>query len=199
MNPADLIAALRHATSAQHAILDSGLPLAQPDAGLAAYVAHLRMLARWLGPINAWLGQFSDGPQGPGAPPPLDRLAGIIADLAAAGEPAPPPDLHAAWPAHASPAYRWGVAYVVEGSQLGGAVLYQRLAERLAPHPLAYLKPPADGPGPRWRAVMAALRAQVRTDAELADACDGACAAFARVLALGGTVPAVVEAQARLP
>ncbi|WP_426110091.1 biliverdin-producing heme oxygenase [Massilia sp. PWRC2] len=184
MTVLDPIAVLRQATSAQHAILDSGLPLAQPEAGLPAYIAHLRMLARWLRPIDAWLAGFSDGPQACAGLPAIDRLARIDADLAAADageadELADPP-----WPLAASAAYRWGVAYVVEGSQLGGAVLYQRLAARLAPHPLTYLKPTADGPGPRWRAFGSALRAQVRSEAELADACAGACAAFGRILAL---------------
>ena len=183
MTAPDPIAALRHATSAQHELLDSGLPLASPDASLADYLDHLRMLAAWLQPIDAWQRHFTDGPQGPDAPAPVDRLTLIAADLALAGSDLP--DAASAWPADASAAYRWGVAYVVEGSQLGGAVLYKRLAARLAPHPLAYLKPGVDGPGPRWRDVTAALRAQVRTDAEVDDACAGARAAFDRILALG--------------
>jgi heme oxygenase len=87
------------------------------------------------------------------------------------------------WPADASPAYRWGVCYVIEGSHLGGAVLYQRLHERLAPHPLRYLRGAPGGPGPRWRAFMQALRANVRKPAEVADACAGACDAFDAILA----------------
>jgi heme oxygenase len=83
------------------------------------------------------------------------------------------------------------VHYVIEGSQLGGAVLYERLRVRLAPHPLRYLKGDAAGPGPRWRAFTQALRADVRTAAEIADACAGACAAFDRILELhAGSHPA---------
>ena len=181
----DPLAALRQATGAQHDILDTGLPLARLDATLADYLAHLRMLAQWLGPIQAWQSQYRDGPQGASAPPALDRLAVITADLACAGQhgadhraPAEP------WPAHASAAYRWGVAYVVEGSQLGGAVLYKRLAERLAPHPLRYLQPSQHGPGPRWRLFLSALKDEVRSEAEIAQACAGAQDAFARILAL---------------
>jgi heme oxygenase len=74
------------------------------------------------------------------------------------------------------------VCYVIEGSQLGGAVLYQRLHERLAPHPLRYLRGAPEGPGPRWRAFMLALRANVRGEAEVAEACAGACAAFDEIL-----------------
>ncbi len=180
---ADALSALRQATASRHERLDTGLPLGKPDASLDDYLDHLRLLARWLGPIDAWSAAFNDGPQGGAAPPPLDRMAVIQADLAGAGHKLPP-FAAAPWPAAASAAYRWGVAYVVEGSQLGGAVLYKRLAARLSPHPLDYLKPGADGPGPRWRAFMAALAAQVRSDDEIAEACAGARAAFDRILAL---------------
>jgi heme oxygenase len=76
------------------------------------------------------------------------------------------------------------VCYVIEGSQLGGAVLYQRLHAQLAPHPLRYLKGLDAGPGPRWRTFMLALREHVRSPAEIDDACAGACAAFDSILAL---------------
>jgi heme oxygenase len=184
---ADPVAALRSATASRHQELDSGLPIGAPDASLHDYAAHLAMLRAWLAPLQAWLAGFTDGPRFdlqfdlPG------RLALIERDLAEPGMPAAPapfmggPD----WPAAASPAWRWGVCYVIEGSQLGGAVLYQRLHERLAPHPLRYLKGDAAGPGPRWRAFMQALREQVRSPQEILDASAGACAAFDRILALG--------------
>jgi heme oxygenase len=181
----DALAALRAATASRHQQLDSGLPIGAPDATLHDYAAHLHMLHAWLAPLRAWLDGFDDGPGfAHGA-----HLALIEADLDEPGMPpslqALPAAMNAPWPATASAAYRWGVCYVIEGSQLGGAVLYQRLADRLAPHPLRYLKGDAAGPGPRWRAFMQALRAAVRTPAEIRDANAGACAAFDRILALG--------------
>jgi heme oxygenase len=183
---ADPVAALRLATASRHQELDSGLPIGALDASLHDYAVHLAMLRAWLAPLQDWLAGFADGPQFDQA----GRLALIEQDLAEAGMPAAPaPALAlqpaAAWPANASPAWRWGVCYVIEGSQLGGAVLYQRLHERLAPHPLRYLKGDAAGPGPRWRAFMQALRAHVRSPQEILDASAGACAAFDRILALG--------------
>jgi heme oxygenase (biliverdin-IX-beta and delta-forming) len=179
---ADPLAALRAATAGRHAALDSGLPIGAPDASLADYTAHLALLRAWLGPLHAWLAGFTDGAAfDHGA-----RLGQIETDLAEAGVPVHGGKytLSGAWPAAASPAYRWGVHYVIEGSQLGGAVLYERLRARLAPHRLRYLKGDAGGPGPRWRAFMLALRANVRTPAEIADACAGACAAFDSILEL---------------
>jgi len=183
--PADALAALRTATDSRHQQLDSGLAIGAPDASLDDYARHLRMLQAWLVPLQTWLSGFADGPH-------FDqraRLALIEADLAEPGMPAAAPDALAtapqpAWPRDASAAWRWGVCYVIEGSQLGGAVLYKRLAERLAPHPLRYLKGEDAGPGPRWRSFMQGVRDQVRTPDAIRDACAGACAAFDAILAL---------------
>jgi heme oxygenase len=188
----DVLTALRRATATRHERLDSGLPLSAPDATLAEYARHLRLLRAWLAPLEAWQRGFTDGPQGAAGLAAAAHLALIEADLAepclaeydsaahAAPAPAPAP---ISWPANASPAYRWGVAYVVEGSQLGGAVLYKRLASQLAPHPLRYLSGAGEaGPGPRWRVFMLALREQVQGEAQVAEACAGACDAFDRIL-----------------
>jgi heme oxygenase len=171
----DVLTALRAATAERHAVLDSGLPLAGPAPTLADYHSHLLMLRNWLAPVAAWLEGFADGPRIAAA-----RLAAIEADLALI---APLPALAAspAWPADASAAYRWGVCYVVEGSQLGGAVLYKKLATTLAPHPLGYLKG-SGNPGPAWRDFIAAITARVTDEDQIAQACDGACAAFDRLI-----------------
>jgi len=181
----DPLAALRAATASRHELLDGSLPIGAPDARLGDYAAHLVLLRAWLAPLQAWSARYADGPQGAPCFDNAARLALIDADLA---EPDMPPAASApardGWPDDASAAWRWGVAYVVEGSQLGGAVLYARLRDRLAPHPLRYLKGEGDGPGACWRAFMQALRTHVRTPAEIAEACAGACAAFDRILAL---------------
>jgi heme oxygenase len=179
----DVLAALRAATAARHADLDAHTPLAAAQVDLAAYRDHLNLLEQWLAPVPAWLDSFADGPRLP------DYLGAIRADLApqlfgpelAPATAVAAPD--APWPAHASAAYRWGVCYVVEGSQLGGAVLYKRLAPALAPHPLAYLRG-AGSPGPRWQQFLAALRAHVVDADQVADACQGACDAFDSLITL---------------
>jgi heme oxygenase len=180
---ADPLTALRAATASRHAALDAGLPIGAPDASLHDYIAHLVLLRTWLVPLHAWLAGFADGPQFDHASR-IARIDADLADLADAGYGSPVTPDGDAWPAAASPAYRWGVHYVIEGSQLGGAVLYERLHERLAPHRLRYLQGDDAGPGPRWRVFMQALRAGVRSPAEIADACVGARAAFDRILEL---------------
>ena len=76
-------------------------------------------------------------------------------------------------------AVRWGFAYVVEGSQLGGQVLYRQLAPRLAPHALRYLQGDGAATGARWKLFVAQLRQQVVSAPAVNAACDGAVAAFA--------------------
>jgi heme oxygenase len=190
----DPLAALRAATGQQHALLDSSLPLSKDDATLVDYRQHLLMLRVWLLPLDRWLAAYGDGPQDAAVVPQRDYLRLVDLDLAdrtmaELAPAAPAPAAASPWPAQASAAYRWGVSYVVEGSQLGGAVLYKRLAAPLAPHPLSYLRgaPPAadaPGPGPRWKAFVAALRQALTTPDEVAEAARGAVDAFSRLLSL---------------
>jgi heme oxygenase len=183
----DVLVALRRATADRHDILDRAMPLAAAAPSLADYCAHLTLLHAWLSPIETWLAAYHDGPQDPARLAPRPRAAIIAADLRDPAMPAQaslplfdPPS----WADGASSAYRWGVCYVVEGSQLGGAVLFKRLRGVLAPHPLTYLG--ADGAvvGARWQQFLAELRADVGTPCAVADACAGACDAFDSLLAL---------------
>ena len=179
------LTALRHATSGRHARLDKSIPLAEPDAGIVDYRDHLLLLRAWIQPLAHWLETFSDGPQSAGFFPCAPYVALIEQDLA---DPAMPQGgcSHAAespWPLGASSAYRWGACYVVEGSQLGGAVLYRRLRQRLAPHPMRYLLGEGQ-PGERWKRFVFALNGTVVSRPEIADACRGACEAFDRLIEL---------------
>jgi heme oxygenase len=184
----DVIAALRGATHTRHERLDTRMPLAQADATLADYRDHLTLLLRWLTPLARWSAMFDDGPQDDALLPPLATLAQIEADLRdpslAGGADSAAGDDAARWRSPRSAAYRWGVAYVIEGSRLGGAVLYRRLAAQLAPHPLAYLQGSSAGPGPRWQAFLRSARAQVVGEAAIAEACAGACDAFDSIIGL---------------
>jgi heme oxygenase len=97
--------------------------------------------------------------------------------------------------AHA--AYRWGVCYVIEGSQLGGLVLYRRLADRLTPHPLNYLNPHEDPAaiGRRWQQFIRTIGSAVTRDDDVAQACQGACDAFDDILAWRDRLPAATPAE----
>lgn len=214
----DVLATLRDCTKARHELLDSRLPISAGAPTLAAYRQHLRALRAWLAPIHAWLDGFNDGPQATGFLPATERIAMIDLDLAEPCLAEPflaaddrltdqPTDQPAHLSAPSSPAlppaapagvrddaaYRWGVCYVIEGSQLGGAVLYRRLRETLNPHPLRYLRAGDAGPGPRWTAFINGLRLAVREPAAIASACAGAGDAFDRILAIHGLGPELAD------
>jgi heme oxygenase (biliverdin-IX-beta and delta-forming) len=190
---ADVLAALRIATGSRHAVLDQSMPLSTETPSLVDYRNHLLLLRAWLAPLEAWLAHFNDGPQDASVLDRIERASLIDADL---GDPAMPiatQDVDAIeWPrVDRSRAYRWGVGYVIEGSQLGGAVLYRRLHERLAPHPLRYLGQDGIPAGPRWQQFIRAMRNDVTTEAQIADACAGAADAFDALLALVSREPAI--------
>ncbi|XDF37784.1 biliverdin-producing heme oxygenase [Paracidovorax avenae] len=183
---AGCLGALREATRTRHERLDAALPIARPGATLDDYIRHACALAAWLQALSPLL-RILDG----GAPAwPLDdpaRRDALQDDLADAGAALPPcgaPDSRspidaalAACPGqHAAVA--WGMAYVVEGSQLGGQWLYRRLAQPLAPHPLRYLQGSGTRTAERWKDFTARLASNVRTPADIEAACAGARAAF---------------------
>lgn len=205
---ADPLPLLRSATAAQHAQLDAQLAIARPGASLADYGAHVQALAGWLQALHPHLQTLaSTVPDFDFTPP--QRLAALQADLRDLAEGAHPqapagPGPHAAagdlaaqaLAAHRAqaPAVCWGMAYVVEGSQLGGQVLHRRLAGPLAPHPLRYLRGDGAATGARWTQFLSLLRTHVGSPAQVAAACSGATAAFAAMQGL--CTPALSEASA---
>ena len=174
----DILDALRQATAPLHAQVDQCLPLARPSPTLSDYRSHLRVL-------NDWLHQLAHIE--PALPALATHRIQLAGDLAAC-EALLPPDAVTHSPAVStktarSPAFAWGVSYVLEGSRLGGRVLYRQLAERLAPHPLNYLQGAGEQTGTHWKAFIAQLRAQAFSPAEIRSACDGAVHAFETLLA----------------
>ncbi|VTU26516.1 Heme oxygenase [Variovorax sp. PBL-H6] len=181
----DVLQALRAATAPLHERLDNGLPIAREDASLDDYVAHLRVLRPWLLGLRRDL--LASGVAGLQAVARrIDaKLADLALDLVDARDSAPEREV-ACRPTDARtlPAFGWGLAYVVEGSQLGGVVLHRRLRDRLAPHPLRYLAKPGDeaGVGARWRDFVLQLRESVADPTSVRQAERGATAAFLDLL-----------------
>jgi len=197
----DILRPLRDASGALHHALDSQLAIARDDASLDDYLGHLRSLRPWLSDIRRALAAPGDAALDQAARRIDDRLAALDLDLASDDESAAGRPQGAAASsafveeATRDPAFAWGLAYVVEGSQLGGAVMHRRLAPRLAPHPLRYFV--VDGLGARWREFVAQLGAALHDDpAAVAAAQRGAVAAFERLLARCGLglPPAAPEA-----
>lgn len=171
----DPVQALRSATQALHAQLDSQLPLAQPaDAteSLHRYHVHLRVLHGWLSDLTPLLQRAGWG---------LGLLEPLRADLADAGLTGDPAGQ--ARPPVETEAAAWGLAYVVEGSQLGGRVLHQRLRSAGVAAPLRYLEGRGAATAAHWKDFLQALRATLVQPADRAAASAAACWAFEDLLA----------------
>lgn len=174
-----VLSELRLTTKAKHDILDKIMPLAKSDANLADYVNHLQILSAWLTPLEKWLARFTDGPQSQATPGFMCYSNALQVDLNEAGITSAIPTHTATWPNSENSAYRWGISYVIEGSQLGGEFLYKRLSTRLAPHKLGYLQNKHTG---RWNEFLQAIAVNVTTSTQIANACAGAIDAFDALL-----------------
>lgn len=141
---------LRDGTRDRHEALDMGLALADGNVSPARYVAYLRAMLGWLEPVESRLWQL-DWPASLRAADRDGKSALIRADLRAAGDSAPVPQCPDAPRPLAADAYALGVAYVVEGSQLGGRFLAKRLEAADPPLPLRYLRGYGDEVGSLWK------------------------------------------------
>ena len=176
--PSDAVVALRQATQVLHARLDSRLPLGREAPTITDYATHLCVLRDWHHALGPWLSRTAS----------TGSLALLDRDI----EDCPPCQFSAAYLRAADLAvvlqaddgsafFCWGIAYVLQGSRLGGQVLYKRLRERLAPHPLRYLQHGTGGPS--WPDTLKSLRRHLSTGPSQASACSGAVAAFGLLLA----------------
>jgi heme oxygenase len=193
---------LREATRELHHALDSRLRIGGEDATLADYAEHLRALRPWLGAVRSALAASGVAALEAVARQLALRLEALELDLRdaqAAGPATPPalPDSTALAAQAADPGFAWGLAYVVEGSRLGGSVMHRRLAPRLAPHPMRYFAPVGaeDGTPAHWRHFVAQLGEALRDRAAVRSAQRGAVAGFEALMPCfglardGGTAP----------
>lgn len=156
---------LREATAADHFQVDAAF--ARFDLGSAAsYASFLQAHARALTPVEAALAGAQD------LPPWRPREALLAADLAALGRSFP--QALAFDPGQGDGALH-GALYVLEGSRLGGALLFRRLGTGL---PGAYLS--ATHARGEWRTLMGEIdrRAAASPSVWLDQAIDGARRAF---------------------
>lgn len=180
------LVALRAATRLLHAQVDAAMPLAMEGRHtLVDYAAHLQLMQRWLSPFRPWFSDVDDECMGY-SDVVHAQLSAIALDLAEIASPVPQPlaqcQGNRLFGADAGTAYRWGVAYVIEGSRLGAAALHAHLRPMLQPHPLRYLRGEGESRAGRWREFLSTLEVQVRTPVQIADCCSGARAAFDAML-----------------
>ncbi|MBK4736260.1 biliverdin-producing heme oxygenase [Noviherbaspirillum pedocola] len=148
----EALSALRNATRDIHDEFEQGLKLARPDAGQAEYLNFISAMWGWLKPFEQALWR-EDWPADIDAAQRARKSDWLRRDLLAAGmdeqaiaalpllQESPPLD---------TPAQRYGVAYVLEGAQLGSQLLSRTLGPRLAPWPAHWLAGYGDKASQRW-------------------------------------------------
>lgn len=175
------LSALRTSTASAHARLDSELEVAAPGATRQAYLDYLQDMHGWLRAFEQQLWS-SAWPEDVDAAARDGKLGWIEKDLASAGMQAAciealprarfAPDL-------ARQASRFGLAYVIEGSQLGTKELARRLRAPLGNWEPRWLEGYGTSNGSKWRGFLHALERHVRTPQEIDEACAAAAAGFA--------------------
>lgn len=181
-HPAPALGAFRARTRDVHQHLEDTLLLSAPEAGREHYARHVAALWGWMKPTEAalWNGAWPATIE-PAAR--AEKTSWLEADIAVARDAAllrdevPLADVHPA----PTTATRWGTAYVIEGSMLGGAVLLRRLGARLAPWPARYLHGYGPDAGRRWTDFLDALAAHVTAPADVEEAAAAARATFVAV------------------
>ncbi len=174
------LALLRSSTNQLHEALEARLVIARPDVTAEQYRDYLAALWGWLVPFE---GRLWSAPWPPSVQPELRRnkCLWMLEDMVALGMTRPALEVlpRCDTPAPlSSAAERFGVAYVIEGSQLGGQVLLQRIGPAMAPHTPRYLQGYGAETAARWRSFVTALDATL-DDAALDVAADTARQTFA--------------------
>jgi heme oxygenase (biliverdin-IX-beta and delta-forming) len=167
---------LRHATRAAHQQLEDSLHVGRADAGRDDFLSYLRALHAWQAGFEARLWQAA-WPDELEASSRAGKVQWMRDDLQASGvtplEGAPPYE-----PVLNSVAQRVGLAYVVEGAQLGTQVLARRLAGRLGGWQPRWLHGYGQETGARWKSFTSVAEALLDNEEERQEAAQAARAAF---------------------
>lgn len=169
------LAALRAATHALHADLDSRSPLTAALSH-ADYLDHAARVLGWMRPLEQAVWPL--WPDAEDAALRQGKSRWLEADLRAGAhaEPSAADCPYVAKPTHLAEAF--GIAYVAEGATLGGRVLYKRLKAVLEPLPLRWLQGYGEHTGERWGAFQRLLAEHVSTAEDIALAQRAAVQAF---------------------
>jgi len=147
---------LRQATQEIHAAFEFELKVAKPAAGKNDYQIFIQAMWGWLSPFEKILWQ-AEWPHEIDALSRNGKSAWLHSDLRSAGL---QDDDIAALPLSScnldmtSPSARFGVAYVIEGAQLGSQVLAKRLGPILQPWPTRWLTGYGAESSAKWRQFM---------------------------------------------
>ena len=169
--------ALREVTHGVHVALEQTLIIARPEASADDY-------RRWAAAMWGWLSTFEATLWSASWPDAVDaaardgKRAWLAADLRALGVEVATLPLMPTPPALDSLTQRFGVAYVLEGSTLGGQVLHRQLSPKIAPAEGRHLIGYGAVTGERWQQFSAALGDALISQAQINEASAAARATF---------------------
>ena len=172
--------ALREATRGIHDDFETGLRIARGNAGHADYLGFITAMYGWLQPFEQALWE-SGWPAHLQPAARAQKSAWLETDLRAAGLDADAIARlpRAAWKVNLdSPARRIGLAYVLEGAQLGSQMLARTLKPRLGPWPTRWLSGYGDTSSEFWLAFRKEAERCLADEAARAEAAAAAHAAF---------------------
>lgn len=184
---------LKESTAALHQEAERHVHLLDPGATVNDYIGYLRAFHAFHAAAEPHLRALNaSGFESSGRA----RAALACEDLAALGaEPGPA----CAWsPARADVPSLLGVAYVLEGSTLGGRFILAKVPPSIAAlrgHATRFLEGHAAETGARWRAFGAIVERELHTDPLIEAACMAACETFRALI--GWLTEASVHARAR--
>lgn len=171
---------MRDATNDVHARLEKTLRIAAPGAGRDDYLAYIAALWGWLSPFEEKLWS-APWPHEMQAALRNGKRAWIEADLQSAHAiDLQPGDIPVCGfsPDLDSVGARFGVAYVIEGAQLGTLVLSKTLSPVLAPWSPRWLQGYGETTGMQWRTFMQCAESCLDSDSARGSAARSARQAF---------------------
>ncbi|MFL6716932.1 MAG: biliverdin-producing heme oxygenase [Burkholderiaceae bacterium] len=171
---------MREATRDIHDGFETGLKVARPEAGRDDYLHFISAMYGWLSPFETRLWQaewpLALAPQARGQKSAwleCDLRAAGMDDAAIAALPLAPDALLLD-----TPARRFGVAYVMEGAQLGSQLLARTLKPKLAPWPARWLSGYGENASTYWLSFRKEAELALNDAQSQAEAGAAAAAAF---------------------
>ncbi|MCP5144902.1 MAG: biliverdin-producing heme oxygenase [Gammaproteobacteria bacterium] len=178
--PFSICVALRKVTALHHERVELLMPVSRESVGLPEYLEFLGLMAEWVAQIECWIGHHPSTGIWQSRLPFIRRYSRLVADLEASEHPVPRTmkchfSAIALWPQ--DEAFYWGVRYVIEGSRLGGRMLYRKLSEQHVASAMRFLAED-ELLAQQWRDLRQVMEVRIRSMFDLEVACTGAVAAF---------------------
>jgi heme oxygenase (biliverdin-IX-beta and delta-forming) len=174
---------LRKATAELHAKLDNSLPLASAYPCIEDYSQHLLGFKNWLSEIAAFVNHSSfSSSEFSEINTTLLKL--LERDLQALNVKVTSPAPSNESSIKLNAAYCMGIEYVVKGSALGSAMLYNKAAKMFPAAPIEFMQDSKNNGKHRWKEFIEKLEAHDWTEDDLASAQQGSVWAFQRYIKL---------------